>query len=631
MAPDSQPKRQGGALSAESASPPRSRRRGVRVVLTLCLLMLTAALAWGFGAALAADSPSPTASAGTLKVTFGTTDVVDNLNPFLGYTTPSYEIYHLNYDFLVGYDPSSSDFTPRPELATSWETSSDGKVWTFHLREGVKWQDGRPFSSKDVAFTFDYIIDNDLYAYTAFTRDIEEVVAVDPDTVEIRCTQPKANMLRLWIPIIPEHIWSKVPGDKAGVDYVNEPPIVGTGPFQVVEFDEGSYVKLAKNPYYWNEGKPTVDELVLALYKNADTLTQDLKSGMLDYAMGMPPAELDTLAGERSLTADHAERCAFNAIAINCYDSPDSLGNPVLRDPAFRQAINWAIDKQKIVDLAYGGYATVGNGLLSPAVPTYFWEPPADVAVGFDLEKAKQMLDAAGYTDNDGDGVREYKGAPIELRLWAVTSDVAAQAACKLVTGRLEEIGLKVTYTALDSGALIDAAYNYKGDTYAPDFDMYATTWTYWIDPDYLLNAYTTSQIEGWNDCGWSNPEYDALYAEQARTIDPEQRKPVVDGAQELFYTQAPYIVTSYPQLLEAYDTENWEGWTRVPEAGGPVAFVMDNVDTYLNLRPRVVAEETSDGLSSASSVAVIVAVVAVVAVVVALALRRRRGRATEE
>jgi peptide/nickel transport system substrate-binding protein len=597
-----------------------------RATATLVSVLLLAGLLWGVGVALAGDSPSPGASGGQLRVTFGTTDVVDNLNPFLGYTTPSYEIYHLNYDFLVGYDPATPDLAPRPELATSWETSADGKVWTFHLREGVKWQDGEPFTAADVAFTFNYIIDNDLYAYTAFTRSIDSVVAIDPNTVEIRCSEPKANMLRLWIPIVPEHIWSQVPGERAGGDYINKPPIVGTGPFQVVEFKEGSYVKLVKNPYYWNAGKPTIDELVLALYTNADTMTQDLKSGMLAYAAGMPPAQLKTLESEPSLTVDHADQRAFNAIAINCYDSPDSLGNPVLKDPAFREALRWAVDKQKIVDLAYGGYATVGQGLFSTAVPTYYWEPPSDVAVGFDLEKARQALDDAGYTDADGDGVRDYKGKPIALRLWAVTSDVSAQEACKLVAGRFRDIGLKITYTAIDSGALLDSAYNYKGDTFAPDFDMYATTWTYWIDPDYLLNAYTTGQIEGWNDCGWSNAEYDDLYAQQARTIDPAARKPLVDGAQEVFYSQSPYIITSYPQLREAYNTDKWQGWTRVPQASGPVAFLMDNVDTYLNLEPKVATEESGNDRGPLTTLIVIAVIVVVVSLIVAVLLRRRRA-----
>ena len=137
---------------------------------------------------------------GILKAQFGTTFDADNLNPFVGYSGTAYEIFHLNYDFLVGYD---TDLSPRPELATSWETSPDGKVWTFHLRQGVTWQDGEPFTAADVVFTYTYIIKNDLTAFTSYTNSIEKVVALDDFTVKMTCSAPKANMLRLWIPILP--------------------------------------------------------------------------------------------------------------------------------------------------------------------------------------------------------------------------------------------------------------------------------------------------------------------------------------------------------------------------------------------------------------------------------------------
>jgi len=608
----------------------RRGARRARVTIAVFGLLLTAGLSWSIGAALADSSPSAATSGGPLKVQFGTTFDADNLNPFVGYSGTSYEVFHLNYDFLVGYD---TDLSPRPELATSWETSPDGKTWTFTLRRGVLWQDGEPFTAADVVFTYMYIIDNNLTAFTSYTNNIEKVEALDDFTVKMTCSKPKANMLRLWIPILPAHVWSKVPGKRAGVDYVNKPPIVGTGPFQTVEVKKGSYVKLVKNPDYWDTGKPTIDELVIAIYQNADTMTQDLKTGALDYALGVAAAQFKTLAAEPSLTTDHANLRYFDELCMNCYDSSDSLGNPVLRDPQFRQAISWAVDKQKIVDFAFGGYATVGQSIITPDVPTYAWSPAPEETFGFDLEKARQLLDEAGYKDADGDGLREYKGKPIDLRLWARADDVASQATGKLVAGWFADIGLKITLQTLDSGAISDALYNYKGSTYAPDYDIYIWGWGEYVDPDYILNVFTSGQIEGWNDPIWSNPEYDKLYEQQAQTIDPAQRKPLVDRMQQIFYTEAPFIVTNYEQQLEAYNTDKWEGWTRVPVGSGPVAFINDNIDTYLNLRPKVAAGEAggdSGGGNSLIYLAVAVAVAAV-AVVAVLILRRGRGRTLEE
>ena len=145
------------------------------VLLALVAAALGAGLLWGLGGALAAD-PSASASADKITLRVAWTNDPDNLNPFIGAETSSYEIWMLNYDFLVGY---TLDLQPTPDLATSWETSADGKVWTFHLREGVTWQDGEAFTARDVAFTYNYIIDNQMGAYSSLTTFIDKVVAVD--------------------------------------------------------------------------------------------------------------------------------------------------------------------------------------------------------------------------------------------------------------------------------------------------------------------------------------------------------------------------------------------------------------------------------------------------------------------
>ena len=608
--------------------------RGLRAVRTAvtALALLTAAglgtaLAWGPGTAAGSSSPSPSPSRTPLTARFGTTFDADNLNPFIGRSGTAYEILHLNYDFLVGYD---TDLSPRPELATSWAVSPDGRTWTFQLRRGVTWHDGRRFTSRDVAFTYNLIIENELTAFTSYTKDIVEVVPEGDYAVRMVCSQPKANMLRLRIPILPEHIWAKVPAETLATSTVNEPPIVGTGPFQTVDVEKGNYVKLVKNPHYWVEGKPTIDELVIAVYQNPDTMAQDLKSGALDYALGIPPAQFGALRAEPALTASAADLRYFDEIAMNCYDSPDSLGHPALRDPAFRRALSWAVDRQRIVDLAYGGYAVVGHGMIAPDVPWYYWEPGPAIAFGFDIKKAGRLLDEAGYPLKDGARVDE-KGEPIVLRLWTRTDDPASQLTGRLVAGWFAEIGLQIELQNLDPNAISDALYHSEGDTYAPDYDLYVGGWGQHVDPDNILNVFTTPQIGGWNDACWSNADFDKLYERQARTIDPAKRKPLVDRMAEIFYTEAPFIITNYEQQLEAYDSEEWQGWTQAPRGTGPVAFVNDNVDTYLNLRPKAVAKAApDDGGETLIYVGVAVAVLAG-AIVAVLLLRRGRGRALEE
>ena len=309
--------------SATTSRPRRVPRSHLRLLAFAVCVLLAAGLALGLSAALAAD-PSASPSGGKVTLRVGWTLEPDNLNPFIGYATSAYEVWRLNYDFLVGYD---TDLKPQPELATSWKISPDGKVWTFHLRSGVKWQDGEPFTSEDVAFTFNYINDNQLLNLSTYTNGITKAEVVDDTHVKIYTKAPKANMLRMVVPILPEHIWSKVSGKAATTSYQNKPPIVGDGPFQVVEWQKGKFVRLAANPTYWG-GKPKVDEVILELYTNPDTMAQDLKLGTLDGAVDVPPAQFKPLNGQDGITTSQSTTgrpASWRSAFISALSSPVAL------------------------------------------------------------------------------------------------------------------------------------------------------------------------------------------------------------------------------------------------------------------------------------------------------------------
>ena len=595
--------------------------------LILLAVLLAGGLVWGVEGALGTDAS--TSPAGKVILRVGWTAEPDNLNPFIGYDTSSFEIWHLNYDLLVGF--RASDLRPVPELATSWSHSPDGKVWTFKLREGVKWHDGEPFTADDVKFTFDYIIKNQMGNYTMYTADIEKVEVVDPLTVRFVCSKPKANMLSMVVHILPKHIWSKVSPDAASRRYANNPPIVGTGPFQVVEWRRGQYVRLVANKDYWR-GAPKVDEVVFSLYKNADTMAADLKAGTIQVAWDIPQAQFDSLDAAPDLTSIGGIINGYYELGFNCYEGKASLGNPVLRDPIFRRALNWAVDKQRIVDLVYMGHASPATTIIrsnyyKPPID-YHWEPPADQLYTFDPKKAMAALDAAGYRDTDGDGVREYNGKPIQLRLYARTQSSADQLVGKLLTGWFEAIGLKIDFRIIDEGALNDKIFNFESDTYAPDYDLFLWYWLSDPDPNFILSVLTKEQIGSWSDSNWANAEYDRLYAEQQATIDPEARKQLIWKMQQIVYQQSPYIPLTYPQWLESYNDGTWTGWVKSPADDGPVIYSMNNIDSYLFAHPKGAAE--SGGSSKA--VWIVIAVAAAVAIaVIAVVSRRRRSRAVEE
>ena len=593
--------------------------------------VLVLGMAQGLAAAAADASSSPSASSsardGKVVLRIGTLQDADNLNPFIGYSATAYEVYHLNYDLLVGYAPNGD---PRPELAKSWTTSDDGLEWTFELQEGVKWQDGEPFTAGDVAFTYNYIIKNELSAFSSYTSNMKKAVAVDDTTVKFILDKPKPSMLRLWIPIVPEHIWGRISGEKAESSYQNDPPIVGTGPFQTVEVKKSEYIRLKANKDYWR-GAPKIDEVIIEIYQNQDTMTMDVKSGNIDVAVNLPVAQFNALESEPGIKATAADGKAFVELCMNCYDDPHSLGNPALKDQRFRQAISWAVDKQKIIDTCLSGYGAVGESILVPATD-YAWTPTDAERFGYDPEKAKQLLDAAGYEDADGDGIRNdpKTGKNVKLRLWTREESPEQQRAGKMIAGSFQSIGLDIVLTVMNDGTISDALYNYEDDAYAPDYDFYIWSWGGSVDPDYILPEFTTEQIEMWNDCCWSNAEYDRLYLAESTQTDETERAAQVTEMQQVFYESAPYAVLFYPQELIAYNTAKWEGWVPYPNADGLVVMSGDNVDSYVSVTP-VTATTESSSSSNTTWIVLGVVVAAVVIGAIVVLLRRGRGRAVEE
>jgi len=579
--------------------------------------------------ASSAASPASSASAADNVLRIGWMTDPDNLNPFIGIETTTQEIITLQYDYLTDFD--AAKLTPRPRLAESWVESPDHLQWTFKIRAGAKWQDGVPLTAADVAFTYNYIIDNEMGLFTGFTEGMKKIAATDDTTVVFTLSRPKANMLSLMVPILPEHIWSKVDPEKAGAGYVNKPPIVGSGPFQVVEKKEGGYVRMVANKGYWG-GAPKIDGVIFLTYQNATTMAEDLKMGTLDGATELPRAMYPQFkSDQRFATADTNPYRWVITFGFNCYDSPASLGNPVLKDPAFRQALNYAIDKQKIVDIALSGYAVPADTLIISGYyrdPDWNWQPPAGTAFAYDPAKAGEALDAAGYKDANGDGIREDKnGKALTLRLWTLTEPAERQTIGKMLTAQLRDIGLDVEFTVMDEGALIDRMWNYKGDTFAPDYDMFIWGWSGDMDPNFILSAFTTGQIENWSDSNWSNSEYDRLYALQGQQMDVEERKTTIWQMQELMYKESPTIFIAYPGVMSAWDAESWQGWVRAPEGDGHPFGTQYFDDTYLSVQP--VIGTTTAASSSSATVWIVVGAVAVVvvALVAWLLLRRRAGR----
>ena len=265
----------------------RPRRAALRLTI---LLVVALAAVLAFAVAALASEPSPAASEDKVVLKIGWTVEPDTLNPFIGWQNQDYEIWSINYSFLFGFGVSDK---PTLDLAAEYPTtengglSPDGKVWTIKIKPGVKWSDGEPLTAADVAFTYNYIVKNEMFNMALATRGIIGAKELDPTTVQITCSRPKADMERIFIPILPEHVWGKVTPKDAETSFTNPEPIVGSGPFFTAEFVKGKFLRMQRNPYYYGE-TPTVDEIIFATYQNPDTMTMDYKSGSLDAAWGVP-------------------------------------------------------------------------------------------------------------------------------------------------------------------------------------------------------------------------------------------------------------------------------------------------------------------------------------------------------
>jgi peptide/nickel transport system substrate-binding protein len=611
-----------------NTSPRRLSPRRTLACLAASAVVATPALLGVTAAANAEESPA--ADKEKLTFTVGITNQPDSFNPFLGIELESYEMWALTYDSLTV--PSTKDLSPQPALATGWESSDDGREWTFEIRDDVTWSDGEPLTADDVAHTYGRIIDGgpELGTWENWVRGVEKVTAPDDTTVVMELSRPNAAFPFLPIPILPEHIWSEI-SEKEVKSYDNAPPgVVGSGPFRLVEGSAGgSTIRFEKNPDYWR-GTPHIDEVVFRVFKAADPAVQALQKGEIDFVTGVNPTQIAALQDEPGITAVNADYPGFDNIGFNTgsvdLETGEPMGdpNPAVLDPAFRYALGFALDREAIRDRVYEGAGEIGSTIIPPFQERFHWEPPEDVAFTFDLERAGQLLDEAGYTVGDGGKRTLPNGKPIgTLRLIARTDSETSVDVMQYFSEWLGELGIDAEVQAMESSNLTNQVLD-------GEFDVFEWGWFVDPDPGSMLNYLTCDQRGDWSDTWYCNEEYDELYEQQQSEIDEDKRAELIDQMQEIAYREAPYLLTVYNTNGEAWRSDEWEGFVPIPEPNG-LRVIANDIHNYLNVKP-VSAESGGEdgGLSGAAVGGLVVGGVAVAGLLGAV-LFRRRDRATAE
>ena len=564
---------------------------------------MLAALTLTAGLALLPVATQQTAGQAADKVTFTVAfnSDVDSLNPFLGVEATSYELWAITYDYLVNY--SMKDMSPEPGLAKSWDTSSDGKTWTFHVRDGVKWSDGKPLTAADVAFTYNRVLGGGIEAsnWSSYLNEVTKVSAPDAQTVVLRLSKPNAVLPLLPIPIVPEHVWKHV-SEKEMKSYAAEPedgkPVVGSGPFRLVQGTAGgSTFRFVKNPDYWN-GTPHVDEVDYRVYKSNDPAVQALIKGEVDFVYDITPLQVRALQGREGITAHQGvsplfEEIGFNTGAVDT-ETGKPLGdcNPALKDPKFRHALGYAVDNARLVKSAFQGAATPGSVVVPDAYTNYHWKPPASEAFTFDLEKAGQLLDEAGYKKG-ADGKRTMPdGSPLgSLRLFGRSEQKSSVDTLDFFKEWLADLGIDSKVTAMDSSKLGDLIL--RGE-----YDAFEWDWFVEPDPDGILADFTCGQRGGLSDSWYCDPAYDAMYKQQNGEMDDAKRVDIVKRMQQKLYRDSPYIVTVYTTTGEAVRSDRFACFQPQPDPGG-VWLVQYGAHNYSQLRPAADAGDC-DGVASA-------------------------------
>lgn len=485
----------------------------------------------------------------------------DTLNPGTATLAEAYTLFELVYSSMYELN---LDGTYSPDLAKSLDISEDGTVLTFTIRDDLKWHDGQPVTAQDVVFSYQFYQTHEDFPFMpVYTEYFEKVEAPDAQTVVLTLTEPLPNLESqlFWLFILPKHIWEAYDTPTGAVEFANE-AMIGSGPFRLKEYKPGEFVHLEAVKDH--PRAPKVDEVVFQTFDNQDALVQALVTGQVDMITEMPNTAVPALRNAENIQLVIGAPLAPDIADIILNQTPPDLcppdgkctGHPALRDRNVRLALAHATDKQKIIDVVLLGLGTPGLTLIPNGLGMWYNDTIQDFP--FDIAEANRILDEAGYKDSDGDGVREMPDGsnPLNFRLYWPNDSATAPRVAELLGETWNQIGVKLQPQALDPDTLTSVC--------CPTFDYDVMIWGWGSDPDpgFLLSVHLTDQIPtGTSETGYSNPEFDELYRQQATEMDPQKRKEIIWKMQEILHRDVVYIVPYYAEATQAFRTDRFKGW----------------------------------------------------------------------
>ncbi len=508
----------------------------------------------------AAAAVSDAATDDETTIIYGLYQEPEILNPAIRTQTAAGEVASFVEEGLVEVDPDGNYF---PVLATEVPSldnggvSEDGRTITYNLREGVVWSDGEAFTCDDVAFTWEAVTHPESGAVATSGYDqISSVDCPDDNTVVVTYSEFYAPFLSRFDYVMPRH----ATGDPADMqNWEFNWMLVGTGPFVMQEWVSGDQIVLAANEKYRDyPDSPKADKVIVRIIPSREVGKALITSGEIDILWDLTEADVPEFEENPDVTVNKApgpgtERLVLNLAdpALDATDDPINNPHPLLGDVRVRKAIELGIDKQFLVDELLYGATTVGSNELSLAwakcdVPTSAYDPAA----------AEALLDEAGFTDEDGDGVRECNGCdlaeagtPLRLKYQTTTGNQLREESQQLVVEMLADIGIEFYIENVPSAELFGSwssgAFRKHGQ-----YDVLMYTTSDGIDPQEQMEGYFASfnmpteanAGTGFNYSRWVNGEADAAIAAAGSTPDTEARKASYQIACEKIAEELPHI-----------------------------------------------------------------------------------------
>ena len=429
------------------------------------------------------------------------------------------------YDQLIKMGPDGLSLVPG--LAEKWETSSDGLTFTFHIRQGVKFSDGSDMKVSDITWSLNRAMTTKDSPWLFTLQQVKTITAPDNATVVITLSGPWAPFLAD-ISMFNASIYSQAFSEKVGVaNLVSQ--TLGTGPFILKTWNKAQSMILVKNPYYWEQGLPLIDQLTLNVVPDSNSRVLQLKGGQVDGIIGQNDIALNQvsdLQSDPNIQVTDWPSTYVNFIVINIRNAP-------LNDVKVRQALNYATDKDSIIKSILFGHAQVSNSFMPNGA--LYWNKDQK-GYPFDLTQAQSLMKASNSPNGFTVEFQTLSGNQLQLQLATAIKAMWAK------------INVNVNISQLEQGVLTD---NYRKN----NFQMRLTGWTNdIIDPDELVSYAVLPDASQAYHTGWSNQQAIDLAHQGETTLDPAKRQQIYYQLQQIHMNDAPFV---YLYVLPYIDALN--------------------------------------------------------------------------